>query len=112
MFSINVTVTKGVHVIEVIGRMDGDTSPGVGERLDEAIAAGHNQLVLDLGSVDYISSPGLREIVRVYKLVYQGGGDLRIANVSERVMTVFELAGLDTTLHIYTSRMDAINSFE
>ena len=108
---INITEVKGVKVIEVTGRMDGDSSPEVGRALDAIIDAGHSKLVLDLGSVDYISSPGLREVVRVYKRAQQVGGDLRIANPSDRVMTVFELAGLDTMIHIYDSDVAAINSF-
>jgi anti-sigma B factor antagonist len=108
---INITEIKGVKIIEVMGRMDGDSSPIVGQALDSIIDEGYDKLVLDLGSVDYISSPGLREVVRVYKRVQQSGGDLRLANPSERVMTVFELAGLDTMLHIYDSDIAAINSF-
>jgi anti-sigma B factor antagonist len=108
---INITEVKGVKVIEVTGRMDGDSSPEVGRALDAIIDAGYGKLVLDLGSVDYISSPGLREVVRVYKRAQQVGGDLRIANPSDRVMTVFELAGLDTMIHIYDSDVAAINSF-
>jgi anti-sigma B factor antagonist len=108
---INITEVKGVKVIEVTGRMDGDSSPEVGRALDAILDAGHGKLVLDLGSVDYISSPGLREVVRVYKRAQQVGGDLRIANPSDRVMTVFELAGLDTMIHIYDSDVAAINSF-
>lgn len=108
---INITEVKGIKIIEVTGRMDGDSSPVIGQALDDIIDSGHGKLVLDLGSVDYISSPGLREVVRVYKRAQQIGGDLRLANPSERVMAVFELAGLDTLLNIYDSDVAAINSF-
>ncbi len=64
-----------------------------------------------MGSVDYISSPGLREIVRVFKRVHADGGDLRIANPSDPVMTVMRLAGLDDTLQIYPTRSAAASSF-
>ena len=52
--------------------------------------------MLDLGGVEYMSSAGLREMVRVLKRVKRSGGDLRIANPSDRVKEVLELAGLDT----------------
>ncbi len=109
--SIFVSTMKGVQVIEMAGRLDGDSAPVLGRELDAVLAEGHSRIVLDLGSVDYISSPGLREIVRVYKLVQKMGGDLRIANPSDRVMDVMELAGLDTTLRIYTTRLQAVESF-
>ena len=112
MSTISVTKIKTVQVIEVIGRLDGDSAPEMGRLLDQAIDDGCSQLVLDLGSVDYMSSPGLREIVRIFKRAQQQGGDLRIANPADRVMDVMELSGLDTTLQIYSSRIAAVNSFQ
>ena len=111
MSTINVSEIKGVQVIEIAGRMDGELAAEVGMALDEVLSQGHEKLVLDLGSVDYISSPGLREIVRAYKRAQANGGDLRIANPSERVLDVFKLAGLDTTIRIYRSDAQAIASF-
>jgi len=111
MSTINVSEIKGIQVIEITGRMDGELAARMGQALDEVLSQGHDRLVLDLGSVDYISSPGLREIVRAYKRAQAGGGDLRIANPSDRVLDVFKLAGLDTTLRIYRSDAQAIDSF-
>jgi anti-sigma B factor antagonist len=111
MATISVSQTKDVRVIEIIGRLDGDSAPEMGRLLDQAIDEGHRQLVLDLGSVDYMSSPGLREIVRVFKRVQQAGGDLRVANPSDRVIEIMELAGLDTVLQIYRTRTAAVDSF-
>lgn len=111
MSTISVTTLKNARVIEVIGRLDGDSAPEMGQLLDQTIDDGCSRLVLDLGSVEYMSSPGLREIVRIFKRAQQLGGDLRIANPSDRVMSVLELAGLDTTLQIYPSRIAAANSF-
>jgi anti-sigma B factor antagonist len=111
MSTINVSEIKGVQVIEIMGRMDGELAARMGQTLDGVLNQGHDRLVIDLGSVDYISSPGLREIVRAYKRAQVGGGDLRIANPSDRVLDVFKLAGLDTTLRIYRSDAQAIDSF-
>jgi anti-sigma B factor antagonist len=111
MATISVSQVKNVRVIEIIGRLDGDSAPEMGQLLDQAIDEGHRQLVLDLGSVDYMSSPGLREIVRVFKRAQQASGDLRVANPSDRVVEIMELAGLDTVLQIYQTRTAAVNSF-
>jgi anti-sigma B factor antagonist len=111
MATINLSEQNNTRIIEVIGRLDGDTAPEMGVLLDQALDTGHVRLVLDLGSVDYISSAGLREIVRVFKRAQAQGGDLRIANPSDPVMTVMELAGLDTALNIYQTRTEAVQSF-
>ena len=111
MATLSVSEINDIRVIEVIGRLDGDSAPDLGRLLDQAIDEGYHRLVLDLGSVDYLSSPGLREIVRVFKRVQQASGDLRLANPSDRVIEVMELAGLDTVLQIYQTRTEAVNSF-
>jgi anti-sigma B factor antagonist len=79
--------------------------------MDKSVDDGKTNLVLDLGGVEYMSSAGLREMVRVLKRVKRGGGDLRIANPSERVKEVLELAGLDTIFEIYPTQVEAVGSF-
>lgn len=111
MATITITDVHNVRIIEVIGRLDGDTAPEMGQQLDQALDTGHVRLVLDLGSVEYISSMGLREIVRIFKRAQAQGGDLRIANPSDPVMSVMQLAGLDTALNIYQTRAAAVQSF-
>ncbi len=111
MPAISVSETKGIQILEITGRMDGELAAAMGQALEEILSQGHDKLVLNLGNVDYISSPGLREIVRAYKRAQAGGGDLRIASPSERVMDVFKLAGLDTTLQIFRSDIQAVDSF-
>lgn len=79
--------------------------------MDQAADEGRNYIVLDLGGVEYMSSAGLREMVRVLKRVKRSGGDLRIANPSERVREVLELAGLDSIFEIYPTQVEAVGSF-
>jgi anti-anti-sigma factor len=97
------TLSRIAHVelIEVIGRIDGNTLPLV-EALDDALASGRHQLILDLSAVEYINSAGLRELVQLLKRVRQKGGELSIANPTERVRTLLELVGLDSVLDIYS----------
>ncbi len=111
VMEINVSEMKRVQLFEVIGRVDSTNANELGASLDKAVDDGHANLVLDLGGVDYMSSAGLREMVRVLKRVKRGGGDLRIANPSDRVKEVLELAGLDTIFEIYPTQVEAVGSF-
>ena len=111
VMEINVSEMKRVQLFEVIGRVDSTNANELGAALDKAAEDGHTNLVLDLGGVDYMSSAGLREMVRVLKRVKRGGGDLRIANPSDRVKEVLELAGLDTIFEIYPTQVEAVGSF-
>ncbi len=107
---IKVSVMKRVTLIEVSGRIDSNNANQLGEALNESIAGGHSQIVLDLSAVEYMSSAGLREMVAALKKV-KATGDLCLANPSERVQEVLELAGLDTIFKVFKSQVDAVGSF-
>lgn len=108
---INVSEMKRVQLLEVIGRVDSTNAVELGAAMDKSVDEGRSNIVLDLGGVDYMSSAGLREMVRVLKRVKRGGGDLRIANPSDRVKEVLELAGLDSIFEIYPTQVEAVGSF-
>ncbi len=108
---IKVSELKRVTLFEISGRVDSTNAAELGEALNTAIDAGRNQLVLDLSGVEYMSSAGLREMVAALKRVKRGIGDVRLANPSERVKEVLELAGLDTIFSVYDTQVEAVGSF-
>ncbi len=111
MLDVNVSDIQHVTLVEVHGRIDSMSANDFGLALAEPIDAGQTNLVLDLGGVDYMSSAGLREIVAALKKVKRVAGDLRIAQPSDRVREVMEMAGLDTILHIYSTQNEAVGSY-
>ncbi|MBN2305402.1 MAG: STAS domain-containing protein [Anaerolineae bacterium] len=90
-----------VELIEVIGRIDGYDNRSLRRAISDAIARGHQHLVLDLSEVQYMNSAGLRELVQVWKELTRQGGTLTIANPSPQVQKLLELVGLDSVLEIY-----------
>lgn len=108
---IQTSELKRVTLFEVSGRVDSTNAVELGEVFGAAIDAGRAQIVVDLSSVEYMSSAGLRELVGALKKVKRGTGDLRLASPSERVMEVLELAGLDTIFEIFPNQVEAVGSF-
>ncbi|NJL55292.1 STAS domain-containing protein [bacterium] len=114
LIDINVRAVESVVLVEVNGRIDSMNANQLGAALEQAIDEPPSlsvQIVLDLSAVDYMSSAGLREIVSSLKKAKRVQGDLRIAQPSERVREVMEMAGLDTIFQIYGSLDEAVNSF-
>lgn len=111
MLEIQVTGYDHVTLIEVSGRIDSMNANELGAALSNEADAGHVQLVVDLSRVDYMSSAGLREIVSALKKVKRASGDLRIAEPSDRVREVLEMAGLDTIFQIYATQAEAVGSY-
>ena len=84
--------------IEVVGRLDTITAPALEKTINESIANTEN-LILDFGGVEYISSAGLRVLLGAQKKM-QKIGAMKVVNVCESVMEVFEMTGFADILVI------------
>ena len=84
--------------IELVGRLDTTTAPDLGKTINEDIADTEN-LVLDFKKLEYISSAGLRVLLSAQKKM-QKLGAMKLTNVCEDVMEVFEMTGFSEILTI------------
>ena len=84
--------------MSVAGRLDAYWADHLARALEEAIRDGADRIRLDLGGVSFISSVGLRVLLRFYKQLRQISGLFAVSNPSEAVKRVLELAGLDGLL--------------
>ena len=80
------------------GRIDTLTAP-VFEKTIGELLTGVSELVLDMSKVDYVSSAGLRVILKLQKIMSRQGG-MKLIGVNESVMEVFEITGFSDILTI------------
>ncbi|MBO5976272.1 MAG: STAS domain-containing protein [Oscillospiraceae bacterium] len=85
-------------VIEIVGRLDTTTAPALDKAINEDIGDVKN-LILDVKSMEYISSAGLRVLLSAQKKM-QKIGSMKVINVCEEVMEVFEMTGFADILVI------------
>ena len=85
-------------VIELAGRLDTTTAPALDKTLSNDID-GTKTLILDLKNLEYISSAGLRVLLSAQKKM-QKIGSMKVTNVCEEVMEVFEMTGFADILTI------------
>ena len=85
-------------IIEIVGRLDTITAPALDKTINEDIAGTEN-LVLDVKGMEYISSAGLRVLLSAQKMM-QKIGSMKVINVCESVMEVFEMTGFADILVI------------
>lgn len=102
---------KHVTVVKVVGRVDSATAPDLEKGLHDHIESDHNQVVLDLSGTEYMSSAGLRVLVSSLKLAKKHGGDLHLAQISERVKEVLDLAGLTPVFSVHADVVEAVGAF-
>ena len=84
--------------IEIVGRLDTITAPSLDKTISEDLADTKN-LILDVKSLEYISSAGLRVLLSAQKRM-QKIGSMKLINVCEDIMEVFEMTGFADILSI------------
>ena len=80
-------------------------------RLMRMIASGRRKIILNLADVPYVDSSGNGEIVRSYAFVSRHGGQLKLLNLTKRIMDLLSLTKLLTVYETFDDERDAIRSF-
>jgi anti-sigma B factor antagonist len=102
---------EGVTILALKGRITvGEVTP-VREKITALVAAGQNQIVLDLKDVDYIDSTGRGNLVISYTQVKKAGGALKLLNLNKRNVELLALTRLHTIFEVFGEETDAVNSF-
>ena len=97
---MTIEIKKNVDelVLEITGRVDTITAPALDKTINENLE-GVKTLILDIKSLEYISSAGLRVLLSAQKKMQQVGV-IKVVNVCELVMEVFEMTGFADILNI------------
>ena len=97
MSSITSKVENGILTIFASGRIDSTNAPAVEAQIEEQRSANpHTGIVLDIDALEYISSAGLRVILRLRK----SEPSLKVENASSDVFEVFEITGFSEMIPI------------
>lgn len=102
---------KRVDLVAAEGRIDSSTAPQFDDILKKCLADNQYNIVINLSGVSYMSSAGLRALVAALRECKGRGGRIAIAEPSERVSEVLELAGVSTLFDIYDDQTAAVGSF-
>ena len=94
--NIKGTRTEDSLTVELEGRLDTLSSPELAEYLEKQYAS-VSELIIDMKKLDYISSAGLRVILKAEKAMKDRGGIL-IRNANKLVMGVFRVTGFENLL--------------
>ena len=91
--TINIERELGLVTLRITGRLDTTTSPNLDSVINE-LPEDTKELVFDMSGVEYISSAGIRVLLRAYKKMNFNQGKTRIENFNDIVREVFEMTGL------------------
>lgn len=100
----------GGVVVSLVGRLDAVTTPEFEPQVRSLIEGGETRMILDLERLDYISSAGLRGLLMTARLLQAKGGQIRFANVTGNVKSVFDMSGFATMFPIEGSVAAALSA--
>jgi anti-anti-sigma factor len=97
---MEITTQRTGEILEmtVEGRLDAYWADHLSAALEEAVRAGADRIRLNMAGVTFMSSVGIRVLLKVYKQLQRINGAFSVSNPSEAVKTVLELAGLQELL--------------
>ena len=88
---------NNVLVLALEGRLDTVTAPELEREINDL--SGVTDLVFDMKNLEYISSAGLRVILKAQKTM-NTQGSMKLNNVGDSIMEVFEITGFSDILTI------------
>ena len=99
MLHIEKTSSDSTLTLALHGRLDTVTTPALETELKNSLD-GVTDLIIDLKELDYISSAGLRVLLSAQKRMAKQKGEMKILNVNDAIMEVFEVTGFTDILTI------------
>jgi anti-anti-sigma factor len=100
--------TRGVTVLDVIGRIDSITAPTLQDRIAGVLGEPHAKLLVDFTQLDYISSAGFRILLLAAKRADEAGCRFVLCGVLGKVRELFELAGFLDLFSIQATREEGL----
>ena len=80
-----------VATLVVAGRLDTQTAPELEKEVDDVVL-GVKELVFDMNGLEYVSSAGLRVILKAQKIM-NAKGSMKLTGVNDSIMEVFDITG-------------------
>jgi anti-anti-sigma factor len=102
---------SGVTVLALSGTMTmGNQLQELERAVEELTKNDRKKIVIDLSRVTYLDSSALGVLVGCHGTIRKSGGQLRLAGVSNRVVAIFQMTGIDGVLNVDSTRDRSVSA--
>ncbi len=101
-----------IDIIEIGGKLEDSHSQEFIDYIDEIISAGSSYLIIDMNSLDYISSSGLGAISAKHISLSIRGGKLILTQMKPNIEKVFQITRILRIIPNYPTLKDALEDLE
>jgi len=102
----------GYYVVKFIGRLDGTTCADCDEKINSLLIPATKDILFDMTNLDFISSMGLRIVIRTRQFVEGNSGRVLLINMQPQIEKVFKIANMLQGMTIFASIKEADDYFE
>ena len=102
----------GVVILELSGKiMGGPDATLLNDKLHELIEVDKTKIVANLKGVNWMNSSGLGILIGGLTTMRNSGGDLKLANITDRIQSLLMITKLLTVFETFDTIDQAIESF-
>jgi anti-anti-sigma factor len=111
--NLNIKRVDNVVVVYLAGRLDVHLSAEIEKEINKIIQNEPDMhLLMNLQSVEYMSSSGLRIFVSTMRILKEQKRLLKLCNMNNAVKKIFEVVELMDMFDIYDSEEEALKTFK
>jgi len=109
--AVRIDLKNNLTVCHIDGEIDINSSPTIKKSFDKLISQKTPKIVINLSKVTYVDSSGLATLVEMLKNMRSYGGKMRLASMSPKIKSLFEITKLEKLFEIMADEETAITNF-
>ena len=102
------TELHGAQLLTLTDRLDAEAAPELEQRCERLIGRQTRTLIVNLSTLDYLSSAGLRALLSTGKSLQEKNGKLVLIATPGPVRQIIELAGFDKVFPLHATVEEAV----
>lgn len=110
-FEVARTDDGEVSVLRIKGYLDAHTAPQLEAAFQQLVDEKRYRIIVNFSDLGYISSAGLGVFMGFIEEMRNGGGDIKLSNMSPKIFRVFDLLGFPALYEIRDDESHASASF-
>lgn len=115
MAELNITERQAgdITILDMNGKVTlGEGSVALRNTVRRLLGDGKKKILLNLGSVGYIDSSGIGELVSSFTAVNKEDGTLKLLNLTQKIQDLLAITKLLTVFDVFDSEADALASYK
>src|SRR5210317_2370258 len=93
----------GVFIVSPIGSIDGHTHSVLEEKVNEILISPPDVIIFDMEFADYISSTGIRVLLKTKKAMKAANGRMVFMNLQPQIQKVFDILKAIPSLKVFAN---------